>query len=49
MAQWVAFRACRIRDRLNRVYNLPRICAICSSPDVDVAAGIHEHDAGIRT
>lgn len=48
MAQWVAFRACRIRDRLNRVYNLPRVCAIGSSPDVDVAASIHEHDARVR-
>ena len=45
----------RIRDAirlhmgaLNRVDNLPRICAICSSPNVDVAAGIHEHDASVR-
>lgn len=48
MAQWVAFRACRIRDRLNRVYNLPRVCAIGSSPDVDVPAGVHVHDARVR-
>lgn len=48
MAQWVAFRACRIRDRLNRVYNLPRVCAIGSSPDVDVPAGVHVHDASVR-
>ena len=48
MAQWVAFRACRIRDRLNRVDDLPRIRAICSSPDVDVSAGVHEYDASVR-
>ena len=33
---------------LNRVDNLPRIYAICSSPDVDVSAGVHEHDASVR-
>ena len=47
MARRVAIRISRIRDRLNRVDNLPRICAIGSSPNVDVAAGIHEHDSSI--
>lgn len=34
---------------LNRVDNLPRVRAVGASPNVDVAAGIHEHDASIRT
>ena len=33
---------------LNRVDNLPHICAIGSSPNVDVAAGVHEHDSSVR-
>ena len=48
MAQRMALRAHRIRDRLNGIDNLPRVRAICSSPNVDVAAGIHEHDASVR-
>ena len=48
MARRVAIRIGRIRDRLNRVDNLPRICAIGSSPNVDVAAGVHEHDSSVR-
>ena len=49
VAQRMAIRISRIRDRLNRVGNLPRVRAVGASPNVDVAAGIHEHDASIRT
>ena len=33
---------------LNRVDDLPRIRAVGSSPNVDVAAGVHVYDARVR-
>ena len=47
VAQRMAIRISRIRDRLNRVDNLPRVRAVCSSPNVDVAVGVHVYDARV--